>query len=88
MSKKALISWGGWEGHEPKENVELFAPLLKTEGYEVEVTNTLDTYEDAEKMRSFDLVVPIWTMSDMTPEQESGLLDAVQSGVGIAGWHG
>jgi len=88
MPKKALISWGGWEGHEPKENAELFEPLLKTDGYEVEVTNSLDTYEDAEKMKSFDLVVPIWTMSDMTPEQEEGLLEAVHSGVGIAGWHG
>ena len=88
MPKKALISWGGWEGHEPKENAELFEPLLKTDGYEVEVTNSLDTYEDAEKMKSFDLVVPIWTMSDMTLEQEEGLLEAVYAGVGIAGWHG
>ncbi len=88
MTKKALISWGGWEGHEPKENAELFEPLLKTDGYEVEVTNSLDTYEDVEKMKSFDLVVPIWTMSDMTPEQEEGLLEAVHSGVGIGGWHG
>ena len=88
MPKKALISWGGWEGHEPKENAELFGPLLKTDGYEVEVTNSLDTYEDAEKMKSFDLVVPIWTMSDMTLEQEEGLLEAVYAGVGIAGWHG
>ena len=88
MPKKALISWGGWEGHEPKENAELFAPVLKTEGYEVEVTNSLESYEDVEKMKSMDLVVPIWTLSDMTPKQEKGLLGAVHSGVGIAGWHG
>jgi len=88
MSKKALISWGGWEGHEPKENAALFEPLLKTCGYNVEVTDSLDTYKDAEKMKSFDLVIPIWTMSDMTSEQEKGLLNAIYSGVGIAGWHG
>src|SRR5260370_27780423 len=27
-------------------------------------------------------------MGTITKEQESGLLEAVQSGVGIAGWHG
>jgi hypothetical protein len=27
-------------------------------------------------------------MGTITPEQEAGLLDAVRSGVGIAGWHG
>jgi type 1 glutamine amidotransferase len=39
-------------------------------------------------MRSLDLIVPVWTMSTITREQERGLLDAVASGVGIAGWHG
>jgi type 1 glutamine amidotransferase len=39
-------------------------------------------------MSTLDLIVPIWTMSTITSEQEKGLLAAVQSGVGIAGWHG
>ncbi len=39
-------------------------------------------------MKSLSLIVPIWTMSTITKEQESGLLEAVKSGVGIAGWHG
>ena len=39
-------------------------------------------------MRSLDLIVPVWTMSTITKEQEKGLLGAVASGVGIAGWHG
>ena len=34
-----------------------------------------------------DLIVPVWTMGTITQEQE-GLLDAVRSGVGVAGWHG
>ena len=37
---------------------------------------------------ALDLVVPVWTMGTITKEQEKGLLDAVASGVGIAGWHG
>jgi type 1 glutamine amidotransferase len=86
--KRALIVWGGWEGHEPKQCAEIFAPWLQSQGYEVIVSNTLDTYTDKELMQSLNLIVPIWTMGTITPEQEAGLLDAVRSGVGIAGWHG
>jgi len=86
--KSALFVWGGWEGHEPKQCVDVFAPLLAEEGYEVEISNTLDSYLDQEKMRSLSLVVQVVTMSTITDEQERGLLDAIESGVGFAGWHG
>jgi type 1 glutamine amidotransferase len=86
--KSALITWGGWEGHEPEKGAALFAPYLQEQGYKVEVTTTLDVYLNEAKMSTFDLVVPIWTMSTITPEQEKGLLTAVKNGTGIAGWHG
>ena len=86
--KKALMTWGGWEGHQPKQCVELFAPLLREQGYELTITDSLDIYLDQPFMRSLDLVVPVWTMSTITKEQEQGLLGAIASGVGIAGWHG
>jgi hypothetical protein len=86
--KSALITWGGWTGHEPDKGAALFAPFLREQGYEVEVVTTLDVYLDTAKMSALDLIVPIWTMSTITPEQEKGLLEAVKSGIGIAGWHG
>ena len=86
--KSALIVWGGWEGHEPEKGAAIFAPFLQGHGYEVEVSTTLDSYLAASKMLALDLIVPIWTMGTITKEQEKGLLAAVQSGVGIAGWHG
>jgi type 1 glutamine amidotransferase len=86
--KSALIVWGGWEGHEPEKGAALFAPYLQGQGYAVEVATTLDVYLDVAKMSTLDLIVPIWTMSTITTEQEKGLLTAVQNGVGIAGWHG
>ncbi len=86
--KKALFVWGGWEGHEPKKGVDLFAPFLEQQGYEVEISDTLDAYLDKEKMSALSLVVPVWTMGTITKEQSQGLLEAVKSGVGIAGWHG
>lgn len=86
--KKALMVWGGWEGHEPKQCVDIFEPFLREQGYDVRVENTLDVYLDEEYMRSLDLIVQVWTMGELSADQATGLLGAVRSGVGIAGWHG
>ena len=86
--KKALIVWGGWAGHEPKQTADIFAPWLAEQGFDVEVSNTLDSYLDAGKMKSLSLVVQVYTMGTITPQQEKGLEEAVRGGVGLAGWHG
>jgi len=88
MQRKALMVWGGWLGHEPKQCVEIFVPFLREQGFEVEVADTMDPYADEERMKSLSLVVPIWTMGQISPQQEMGLLAAIASGVGVAGWHG
>ena len=86
--KSALFVCGGWEGHEPEKCAAVFAPLLEERDYGVEVSTSLDSYLDEEKMRSLDLIVPVWTMGTISEEQERGLLGAVEGGVGVAGWHG
>jgi type 1 glutamine amidotransferase len=86
--KKALITWGGWDGHEPQQCAEIFANLLKAEQYQVEVVKTLDCYLGEAYLQSLDLIVQAWTMASITNEQEKGLLNAVKNGVGIAGAHG
>jgi type 1 glutamine amidotransferase len=88
MNKKALLVWGGWNGHEPKQCVDIFAPFLSAQGYNVEVSDTLDVYLDKAKMSSLALIVPVWTMGAITHDQEVGLLEAIKGGVGVAGWHG
>ena len=88
MAKKAIMVWGGWEGHEPKQCVDIFAPILEEDGFAVTISNTLDTYKDRDLMAEQDLVVPAWTMGQIEGEQEQGLLAAVDRGTGIAGWHG
>lgn len=88
MAKKAIMVWGGWEGHEPKQCVDIFAPILEEEGFAVTISDTLDTYKDRDLMAEQDLVVPAWTMGQIEGEQEQGLLAAVDRGTGIAGWHG
>ena len=88
MAKKAIMVWGGWEGHEPKQCVDVFAPILEEEGFAVTILDTLDAYKDRDLMAEQDLVVPAWTMGQIEGEQEQGLLAAVERGAGVAGWHG
>lgn len=88
MSRKALIVWGGWEGHQPKEVAGIFTRVLREENFDVEVSDTLDAFKDAGKLASLNLIVPVWTMGNITKEQRDPVLAAVAGGVGIAGCHG
>ncbi len=86
--KSALFVWGGWDGHEPEQCVKIFAPILAEQGFQVEISDNLDVYLNKKIMNSLSLIVPVWTMGTITREQETGLLEAIKNGVGIAGWHG
>ncbi len=86
--KKVLMVWGGWDGHEPKQTTEIFADVLDGEGFEVVLSDTMDSYKDADLMQSLSLIVPCWTMGTIDGEQNQGLMQAVEQGVGLAGWHG
>ena len=50
MNRKALIVQGGWDGHQPKEVAEIFRALLVKEGFEAEVSDTLDAFLDEGKL--------------------------------------
>jgi type 1 glutamine amidotransferase len=86
--KKALIVHGGWDGHEPVKVTEVFRKVLVNENFEVEVSDTLDSFLDEDKLKSLHLIVPVWTMGKITKEQVTAVIEAVASGVGIAGCHG
>lgn len=86
--KKVLFVYGGWAGHEPEPSKDLFVPWIRKEGAEVTVSDTLDAYLDEKLMSSLDLVVQVWTMGQISGDQEKGLVNAVRNGCGIAGWHG
>jgi len=87
--RKILFTYGGWDGHEPKKFRDYMTPWLKEEGAEVLLFDNLDCYTDESLMKEIDLVIQIFTMSEITREQEKGLLTAVkENGTGMAGWHG
>jgi type 1 glutamine amidotransferase len=67
---------------------EILSRTLQEHSFETEVSATLDAFKDAAKLKTLDLIVPVWTGGKIEREQEKPLLEAVQGGVGIAGCHG
>ncbi len=88
MNRTALIVWGGWEGHHPQAIARILGRILTAEGFEVEVSNSLDSFSDEARLKSLGLIVPMWTMGKITGGQLGPLCEAVKNGVGIAGCHG
>ena len=86
--KRALIVYGGWEGHVPDQIADILGHVLKQENYEVELSDTLESFRDEEKMAATDLIVPIWTMGTIERELLVSLLRTIENGTGIAGCHG
>ncbi|MHC4591461.1 MAG: ThuA domain-containing protein, partial [Planctomycetota bacterium] len=84
----ALIIHGGWEGHEPAQVAEILANALTENGFQVELSDTLDTLLDRDQVMELDLIVTHWTMGSLSAQQWHGLSEAVGSGVGVAGQHG
>ena len=86
--KKALIVWGGWKGHEPEQVAGIFSDILKNEGFETVVSDTLDSFADGDYVKTFDLIIPIWTMGEIKNEYVTNVSEAVAAGTGLAGCHG
>jgi len=85
--REALIVWGGWSGHEPEQCAKIVSDWLEGEGFKVYVENTTEAFADP-SIRDLSLIVPIITMSKIEKEEVQNLSKAVESGVGLAGWHG
>lgn len=85
--KKALIVQGGWEGHRPAEVADILAEVLLKSQFDVTISDTLDAFRTTNLME-LDLIVPNWSMGTIAKNQLTPLLEAVQSGVGLAGMHG
>jgi type 1 glutamine amidotransferase len=86
--KRALVVRGGWEGHVPVPASDRYAQVLGESGFEVTLSDSLDSYLDEAQLAATDLVVQCWTMGTMSSRQADGLSRAVRSGTGFAGWHG
>jgi type 1 glutamine amidotransferase len=87
MPKKALIAWGGWEGHTPERSAGVVRGMLEKHGFAVTVGQGTAPFADPE-LGGFDLIVPMITMSAIEKPELQNLTAAVRGGVGLAGFHG
>ena len=81
--RKALIVWGGWDGHEPDKCAAIYKNWLTEDGFNVTVAAETEAFADPELSR-FDLIVPVFTMSKIcllytSPSPRDGLLSRMPS---------
>ncbi|MWC31037.1 ThuA domain-containing protein [Paenibacillus sp. MMS18-CY102] len=86
--KRALIVQGGYPGHRPREMADIVAKILESEHFIVEIYDTLQVFDDRNKLMQADLIVPLWTAGKIEAEPLNNLLQAVAAGTGLAGIHG
>ncbi len=84
----ALIVWGGWDGHEPDKVAAVFKAMLDDAGIRSQMSETLDVFDDAQALQTYDLIVPIWTDGTLSREAATNVSEAVARGTGLAGCHG
>jgi type 1 glutamine amidotransferase len=88
MAARAMIVYGGWDGHQPREVAGIFARVLKEDGFEVESFDSLEPLGDADRLARLDLLAPVWTMGEHTERSGAAVCAAVAAGLGVAGCHG
>ena len=87
MSAKALIFYGGWEGHEPEACAAIVEEMLQAEGFDVRSEAGVAVLGEADLAR-FDLIVPMCTQVSIDQVPLERLCTAIEAGTGLAGFHG
>ena len=87
---KALIFYGGWDGHEPELVANRFKRILEGHGFSVKMVDNLEPLCDRDMLMGLDLLVPCWTghTGGLPGDASSIISEAVGAGVGVAGCHG
>ncbi|MFC4427291.1 ThuA domain-containing protein [Deinococcus navajonensis] len=87
-SSRALIISGGWPGHQPHRFAEIIRGMLEGAGLQVTAADTLDVLDDGGALRDYALIVPNWTMGQLSGDRSKHLRAAVEAGTGLGGFHG
>ena len=85
--REALIVWGGWPGHEPEKGARIIESMLTEEGFKVQIEASTSAFLNR-ALPSLSLIVPIYTMAQIEKPEAIALAGAVESGVGLGGYHG
>jgi uncharacterized protein len=84
--RKAIVVWGGWKGHEPREGAEIVGGMLREQNFDVEITDDLGILGSS-NLREASLLVPIITGETIAKAEVETLTAAVRGGLGLAGYH-
>ena len=83
---KALVVYGGWEGHDPDGVSAFLENILREEGFETERTGEIAALGDPDRLADKNLIVPVITMAEAP--NLAALFTSIENGTGIAGCHG
>ncbi len=86
--KKALLIWGGWDGHKPKEVADRVGDELEKRNYEVTKTSHFGCLLNEDELFKYDVIVPIWSCGIKSDIYMNELAGAIKSGIGLATFHG
>lgn len=87
MKKKALIIWGGWEGHHPQKTANHLKKQLESHQFIVKETSHFGILL-SENLLQYDVIIPIWSCGIKSDYFLEPLLKAIKNGVGLATFHG
>ena len=62
--------------------------MLISEDFEVTRTDNMDILDDAAELKKLNVIIPVWTMGEISKQRVKNICDAVESGVGLCGCHG
>ncbi len=85
--KRALIFWGGWEGHTPERSGNIVREMLEYNDFDVHMVQGTAVLREP-GLQNYNLIVPMITMATIEKEEVAALCDAVRGGVGLGGFHG
>jgi uncharacterized protein len=83
---RALICWGGLEGHTPKRSAHIVRDLLNRHGFKLHVENGTVAFADP-AIHTLNLIAPMITLSTIEKAEVDNLCAAVRSRVGPGGMH-
>jgi len=83
---RALIVWGGWDGHKPRETADVLRQILLPHNYDTIVTSDVAAL-GASDIGTMDLIIPYLTDAEIDKPVAQNLVAAVRAGAGIGGHH-
>ena len=83
---RAVIVWGGWDGHKPRETAEVLRQILLPHDYDIIVTSDVAALGAADIV-TMDLIIPYLTDAEIEKQTALKLTAAVRAGSGPGGHH-